>query len=97
MKREYKKISESRLAERPLIVLEAEIRKWGEVWYVEFQMLVGHVEISPSLDSAAQGKDIEKQKQSKKKKKSRVMNTLKDILKRYSNLYFKIIIYAFAP
>lgn len=69
MKREYKKISESRLAERPLIVLEAEIRKWGEVWYVEFQMLVGHVEISPSLDSAAQGKDIEKQKQSKKKKK----------------------------
>lgn len=27
MKREYKKISESRLAERPLIVLEAEIRK----------------------------------------------------------------------
>lgn len=69
MKREYKKISESRLAERPLIVLEAEIRKWGEVWYVEFQMLVGHVEISPSLDSAAQGKDKEKQKQSKKKKK----------------------------
>lgn len=69
MKREYKKISESRLAERPLIVLEAEIRKWGEVWYVEFQMLVGHVEISRSLDSAAQGKDIEKQKQSKKKKK----------------------------
>lgn len=69
MKREYKKISESRLAERPLIVLEAEIRKWEEVWYVEFQMLVGHVEISRSLDSAAQGKDIEKQKQSKKKKK----------------------------
>lgn len=50
---------------------------------VEFQVAVGHVEMSPSLDSSDWSRDIEKQKQSKK---WRFMNTLKNILKDYRHL-----------